>query len=84
MSLALISQALYLFIKLAILALGSIAFGAIIVGILQVATQIQDSAIGMFGKIAGCAMFLFLFGSSVSNQIVLYSQQLWGDIQFYQ
>ena len=57
--------------------------GAVIAGILRVTTQIEDASISFAGKLAAVSVFLYLAAGRYSNEIIEYTQSLWGRIDLY-
>ncbi|MBL7661555.1 flagellar biosynthetic protein FliQ [bacterium] len=82
--LSLISSAFGLVLQLALPLLAITLLGALILGIIQTATQIQDDSIKFTGKFIAGFCALMLFGLSTLRTLTAYAVRLWGDVQWYQ
>lgn len=60
-----------------------ILLGAGIAGIFQVATQIQDEAIGFAGRFFALIFAIYIFGSQTSTTIIEFTQRVWGGVEFF-
>ena len=58
--------------------------GALVAGVLQVATQIEDQLIGFVGKFAAVVLLLFFATAYFSNEVLGFTQRVWGGADFYQ
>jgi flagellar biosynthesis protein FliQ len=76
-------NALNFVIALSLPLIAGILGGALVMGVLQAATQVSDGAIGFVGRIVGFALALYLFGAGLSNQLLDYSSRIWGGADFY-
>ncbi len=76
-------HALLFSLQLALPVLLGALLAAIVIGILQVATQISDSTISAIGRLSGVALALYLFGTRMSNELVAYAAQLWSSAEYF-
>ena len=82
--LQLIASALSLVFHIALPLVLAALFAAILSGVLQVATQIQDQVIGFVSKLAGVGLMLYLFAGRFQGQLTRFTEALWGRPEFYQ
>jgi len=76
-------NALSFTLTLAFPLLAGILSGALVMGFLQVATQVNDVAISLVGRLTGFSLALYLFGSGVTTQLLDYTSRIWGGADFY-
>ena len=79
----LVANALQLFTHLCIPVLGAIVAGAVLSGVLRVATQIEDASIQLAGKLCAVAVLFTLTGNKLSQQVMQLAMRLWGGADFY-
>ncbi len=63
--------------------LGAIGVGALLAGVLRVATQIDDAAIGFIGRFAGLSVFLLFLSNGLFQQVYQFALRVWGGSDFY-
>ena len=80
---ALFATALQLVAHSSIALLLAIALGGFLTGILRVATQIDDTAIGFIGRFAGLSLFLLWMSSTTFQQIFQFTLRVWSGSDFY-
>ena len=80
---SLFSGALHLVAHGSTLLLIAIGIGALLTGILRVATQIDDSSIGFIGRFAGLSAFMFLMSNSLFQQVYQFALRIWSGSDFY-
>jgi flagellar biosynthesis protein FliQ len=61
----------------------AVLIGALVSGIVRVATQIDDPAIGFAGRFAAVAAFLYFSSLSMSKEVVDFALRIWGGGDFY-
>ena len=80
---ALLANALRLVVSTSVPLLAAIGTGALIAGILRVATQIDDAAISFIGRFTALGI-LVLWGSSlVVPQVAQFTLRLWSGPDFF-
>ena len=57
--------------------------GGAVAGVLRAATQIDDSAIGFFGRLTAVVLLLYFASSYYSSELVGFTSRLWGGADFY-
>ena len=65
------------------LTLGSLASGALIAGVLQVATQIDDPVIGFIGRLSAVVLLFFFAAAFFSSEMHTFTERLWSGTDFY-
>jgi len=76
-------NALHFAVILALPLLVGVVVAAILAGVLQAATQIQDGAISLVSRLGGIALALYLYGTKISTDLLNYASRLWGGADFY-
>ncbi len=83
MDYSIISNALMLVLTVSIPVLGAALAGAIIAGVLRVATQIDDPVIGFAGRLAGIAVLGFFAASRLYGEVATFAAGIWGNSHLY-
>lgn len=63
--------------------LGAILSGALVMGVLRVATQIDEALLGFLGRFGGLAMFFYLASGQLTGRVLEFAARLWGGSDFY-
>ena len=58
--------------------------GALVAGVLQVTTQIEDQSISFFAKFAAVAVLFFVATAYFSSEILTFTQRVWAGVDYYQ
>lgn len=80
---SLITNALGLVVQLSVPVIAAALAGALIVGVLQAATQIQDEAIGFAGRFFAVLLLIYVAGSQLSDGVVEFTQRVWSGADVY-
>lgn len=83
MDYSVVVNALYLVVGLSVPILAAVLAGALLAGVLQTVTQIEDPAFGFFSRLAGAVLALMITGSYVANQLTSFTVRIWGGMDFY-
>lgn len=83
METVLFANALRLAVHASIPLLAAIGAGALLSGVLRVATQIDDAAISFIGKFAALSMLLLWGSSMVVSQVAQFGLRVWSGMDFY-
>jgi len=80
-AIALLAQdALWLALKLSLPVLGAAFVVALLSGLLQALTQLQDAVLGHVPRLLAVAAVLALFGAGLGGELLAYTRALWGHI----
>lgn len=71
------AETLYLVLLVSAPALGVAALVALVVGVLQAATQVQEQTLAFVPKLITVALTLALVGGWMSSEIVRFTSALW-------
>ena len=63
--------------------LGAVLVGALVAGVLRVATQIEDTSISYVGRFAGVAILLYLTSDGLIKELISITARIWGGADFY-
>ena len=84
MDFSIVISALQLVFYLSIPIVAMALAGALVAGILQVTTQIEDQVIGFAAKFSAVALLFFLASAYFSHEVLGFTQRIWGGADFYQ
>ena len=57
--------------------------GALVAGVLQVVTQVEDQVIGFIGRLSAIIILFVLATAYFSNEVLGFTQRVWGGTDFY-
>lgn len=83
MDVSIVINALQLVFFLSLPVLAAALLGALLAGVVQVVTQIEDHSISFFGKITGVLLILFVMSSYYSSELLEFTRRIWGGVDFY-
>lgn len=72
-----------LVVQLSLPLLGGALLAALVMGILQAATQLSDEVFAFVAKLVGTGVVLYLLAASLWSQIAQFTERLWGGADFY-
>ena len=84
MDYSIVINAFQLVFYLSLPVLGAALGGALLAGVLQVATQIEDQSISLAARLGAVVLLLFFATSYFFNEIIGFTQRIWGGADFYQ
>lgn len=79
----LFEHALFLLVTISLPFMVVVVVGALIVGVVRVATQIDDLSIGLLGRVSGAFFFLYFAFSYYGPRIVGFFSRVWGGSDYY-
>lgn len=71
------AETLYLVLLVSAPALGAAVVVALVVGVLQAATQVQEQALAFVPKLVAVALTLAFVGGWMSSEVVRFTSALW-------
>ena len=83
MDYSVVGSALQMVLGLGAPILFAIFAGALLGGILQTVTQIQDPVFGFFSRLVAAIAVLVLLGSYFFGQLSEFAARVWGGMDFY-
>ncbi|MFN8391704.1 MAG: flagellar biosynthetic protein FliQ [Bdellovibrionota bacterium] len=79
----LIANALRLVAQLSLPLFLAILAGAVVSGVIRVATQIDDASIGFAGRFTAAVALLYFGSLSLSKPVFDFALRIWGGADFY-
>ncbi len=83
MDYSLVEASLQLVVSICIPLFAGVAVGALVSGVFQAATQIQDPIFGQIGKLVGIGVVILTFGTNYSSQVISFASRIWGGADFF-
>ncbi len=83
MDTVLLLQALRLAVAASLPVLGAALLGAIVLGMIRVATQIEDGVLTFVGKFIAVALLFYLAAGLVTSQTLNFAERVWTGSDFY-
>ena len=83
MDTALLIQALRLAIAAALPVLGAALFGALMFGMVRVATQIEDGVLTFVGKFIAVGLLFYFASGLVTTELLNFAERVWAGSDFY-
>ena len=83
MDTGIIIQALRLAISACLPVLGAAFVGALIFGMLRVATQIEDGVITFVGKFVAIVLLFYVASGLVTSELLNFAERVWTGSDFY-
>lgn len=81
--LSLATSGLKIFLVIGGWLLVAVAVGALIMGIFQAVTQVQDNSISFIGKVLVLGLVLYFTYEYFGNEILSFAKSVWGDLKNY-
>jgi flagellar biosynthetic protein FliQ len=63
--------------------LAAVVVGAIIMGIFQAITQVQDNSLSFVGKVVAVGLVIYFTKAYFGAEILSFAKSIWGDIRNY-
>lgn len=83
MDLAIVGNALGMTAQIGLVLAAVAAGAAIIVGLLQAATQITDDAVSFVAKFSAMVLALYILGSSFAGSIEDFARSIWNGKEYF-
>jgi flagellar biosynthesis protein FliQ len=80
---SLLVNALMYAVYLSVPVLVAVLCGALVAGVLKVATQIDDQAVNFAGKLTAVALLMYLAAGRFVDGITAYTAGIWGNSNLY-
>lgn len=79
----LLSNALQLVVQVLLPIFGAVLVGALLSGVLRVATQIEDPAVSLAGRLAAVCVFFSVAGRPLAEKLFKFALSIWSGADYY-